>query len=412
MRWWLVSLAVSACVKFTPPDVVVDDALPIVPDAGPCETVSQTCAGELTLRSCIAVGVEPVDSECTWGCVTTGATGHCGALTPTGGALTAEQIDSTTFGGLADFTLSGTIDSTSGTFNGAVPANVDVSLGAGVVVFRFKSLLIDGPVNLVGSRAIVLVAAGPISVTSTITGTSCGLGSAGPGGFLGANANTAAAGPGGGLGGGGGGGAGGGHAGLGGSAGNNLGGSAFGDAAITTLVGGGAGGGGSGGGNSGRGGGGGGALQLVSNTGIAVSSLAAINLGGCGGRGAPSSNDGGGGGGAGGTVLLEAPQITVAGTIAVNGGGGGASGTSIAGENGRASRAQASGGTGDTADGARGASGSTTAGTTTNNGGGGGAIGRLRFTTRTGAVTVDGATLSPDLGDVATPATVAIANIQ
>jgi hypothetical protein len=177
----------------------------------------------------------------------------------------------------------------------------------------------------------------------------------------------------------------------------------YGDAAITRLIG------GSGGGtNSGTqctpdlGGAGGGALQLTSAMSISITGT--VLASGGGGRGSTdcgqSDVNSGAGGGSGGAIVLQAPAIMLGGVVAANGGGGGGSsstgsGNANPGDDGGAGSAQANGGTGPRAAGGKGgsASGDPTAGggstCGTNGGGGGGAAGRIAIAgtlTSTGVV--------------------------
>ena len=69
-------------------------------------------------------------------------------------------------------------------------------------------------------------------------------------------------------------------------------------------------------------GGGGGGLQLVGET-IIVTSSGEVTASGGGGRGAEDEAAGGGGGGSGGAVLFHADGLTIAGVITANGGAGG-----------------------------------------------------------------------------------------
>lgn len=400
-----------------------------VPDAGPCAEVSASCVSGTVLRSCTTVGVAATDTECAWGCVSSG-TPRCGALHPAGGGALAADLDPTTFSGLVDSVMSGTttIDSTNGTISGLAPTQFEHHLAPNdIAVFRFKKLHMAGSIQLVGSRAIVLAANETITIDGNIDARGCTLSlqTPGPGGFRGAAVDVDATGDGGGFrstdeGGGGGGG----HGGRGGAGGFDqsvgLGGMPFGPTAgIPTLLRGGGGGGGGSGGNGGAGAGGGGALQLVSNIEIRVASTGGINAGGCGGgQGAGGGGDGGGGGGGGGAVLLEAPIIQIDGAIAVNGGGGGGGDGGGNGAPGSSSRDPAAGGS----RAGQGAAGSTSidgaAGTGTaaapedKTGGGGGGIGRIRFHTRVGAATVDNTKLSPALFDSATTCTQGVAAVQ
>jgi hypothetical protein len=421
--WAAVGVVAAGCFyKPAPPsdqaaiDAAVLDAT--VPDAGTCVQASAECLGGTVLRSCSGAGVASIDTTCGWGCNSAG-TPHCGTIVPAGGAVTSADLDPT---GVTAMTVAGAvIDGDAGTIAGISAAGFRFRIGSGVAIFAFKSLEITGTVTLAGAHPIALVADGIISIGGQLDVRGpCTGNAAGPGGGAGGNGLA----PGGGMGGGaagstGQGGGGGGYGGVGGrggktSGGGPAGGVAFGAPAITVLVGGG---GGGGGGDSARvGGGGGGAIQLVSNGAISVAGT--INAGGCGGHGATTSSAGGGGG-AGGTILLEAPQVTISGHVAVNGGGGGGGDLNSGdGSPGTADRVAAAGGTYTSGVGAggQGAAGATFDGSegggSSKSGGGGGALGRIRITTRTGAVTTIGAIMSPALSDPSSRATAAPANVQ
>ena len=388
-----------------PPDVQL-------PDAGSCVAVEASCASGTVLRDCTTVGQSPMDIECPWGCVASAGPvpAHCGVIVPSGGAVTASDLDPT---GLLDIELQGTVDGSTGAISGlrgpgaGVIAGIGYEVKNGVAVFRFRSLHVVGVVALGGTRPIAFVANGEVVIDAVIDarGAPACLGrSGGPGGAAGGLKNDPGGGPGGGEGmsnnneGGGGGG----HGGDGGDGGGESdGGDRFGDDRISVLRGGGGGGGGGGGNNAGQGGGGGGALQIVSNARVTIAATGGINAGGCGGDSGDGGNDGGGGGGAGGAILLEAPVVTIGGILAVNGGGGGARTAAAIGANATLDRIPAPGGTG-TGTGGAGAAGGERDGSpgTGITGGGGGGIGRMRFHTRTGMASVAGAaTLSPALTD-------------
>ncbi len=262
-------------------------------------------------------------------------------------------------------------------------------------------LIVDGDASIAG-QILFDGGAGSDGEGSALAG-----GTAGPGGFPGADGCSGhqctgldGPGPGGGSGGtrngdqaGAGGGAG--HAGLGGDGGDGLNGAGFfgddGGAGGSTypaegpwlepLVGGSGGASGadgSGGYGSGPGGGGGGALQITVRGSLTVGGT----LGASGGRGGePDGNHGAGGGGAGGGILLEARTLGVSGSLLVEGGRGGdnASCNSFGG-------AGASGGVldGDAGDDGSGCGGS----------GGGGGGGRIRLRSLSGADCAMG-TISP-----------------
>lgn len=356
-------------------------------------------------------------------------------------------------------TTNGTIDTDTGTITGlgglafhTMPA-VDCGGGAmiGIGVFAFAAVTIPAGIRMrvVGSRALAIVAAGPIHIDGVIdasSGLECGVNAprcAGPGGFMGGNFDAfapergggpsggrpgySANGPGDESGGGGGGacaaGGKGGDAGpsyLGGS-----GGEASMPAALVPLCG------GSGGGAGGpasfagdpgaRGGGGGGAIQIVSNTEIAFGgALGGITVAGAGGQGdkAQTIDDGAGGGGAGGAILLEAPTITLAaGAVLVangGGGGGGYNNTLVAtdgSESTIASTSAAAGGPG-VRRGGNGGAGTTNAGEAApgpvgdGGAGGGGATGRIRLNTRSASASLAGV-VSPAIGTCTTQGTIA-----
>jgi hypothetical protein len=422
----------SACGGDAPPSI---DAT--MPDAGPCLDLNASCAGDV-LRTCSGPGAAVEEQLCTWGCNVLGGAPRCNRVVPTGGGVTPDHALPASFEGIrADFSLSGFIDGSVGTINGATAASLQLGfeLTNGIGVFRFNTLSI-GVVRLVGTAPVALVADGPIAIEAGIiaTGlceTSPDIAGAG-GGNGGANSGDDGLLIGGGNGaanadGGDGGGAGGGWGGTGGeSGGGEHGGVSSGDATIVVLRGGGGGGAGSGTDVQGfRGGGGGGAIQLVSNTRIELVGSGSINAGGCGGKRGRGLDDQGGGGGAGGTIVLEAPSITFAGlanVLAVNGGGGGGGGggTSEDGGDAKLSREAAAGGRSDNNGGAggAGAAGATIDGTdglagtsVQRRGGGGGAAGRIRIHTRDGTATINGV-LSPGLADPQTTATLGIAVVQ
>lgn len=400
------------------------------PDLDLCAAPSTSCASDTVLRTCAAEGATAVETECAWGCVSAAATARCGTLMPAGGVITPLDFDPA---GLADIVLTDTtINTDDGEILGVRPRDPGVKNGidfqkpGNASVFRLKSLRITGTVLLAGRRAIAIVAQEAITLEGLVDGRGdpiCANAGkdAGPGGFDGGNAKSNAAGPGGGAGtsAGDSGGGGGGHGGTGGTGGGTggAGGLAFGRAELSMLVGGGGGGGGGSGNASGTGGGGGAALQLASGTSITIAATGDINAGGCGGDQGDGGSDGGGGGGAGGTILLEAPRIVIAGRLAVNGGGGG----TRLGFGGHATlgRTPAPGGIAPTTangNGGPGGAGATLAGGMPVGGtfgAGGGAVGRMRFHTREGTVTVEaGAVLSPALDDSPTTTTQAPARVE
>jgi hypothetical protein len=258
------------------------------------------------------------------------------------------------------------------------------------MVFGFSEIHIPAgvTVRIVGTRAAVFLASGPVLIEGIIELSggrdACPehqeLFCAGPGGFEGGRSAEVNPQSGFGPGGGGGGysdnpivndetgGGGGGHAAAGGWGGNESpgtlpggrGGEWYGNPTIEPLCGGSGGGGGGGGvsgGMSSHGGGGGGAIQILSATSIVIdcsSGPCGIHASGAGGQADHHTNfdDGGGGGGAGGAILLEAPSVTVGDhAYLVAGGGGGAGGYNNGadcndGQNGPFARQRAAGGFG------------------------------------------------------------------
>ncbi len=409
MHRQLVVLALIGCSGDPPPSA---DAPPIS-DSGACLGTSATCEGDV-FTTCVAAGETPVQETCGWGCETAG----CKRVTPTGGAAVRADLFPLSLGALAELSLSGTLDGSTGRINGidASAMNIDYKLVNGIAVFRGRLLAIGG-LKLQGTVPIQLLSDGPLTVDGTLDATgSCGIGSpelAGAGGGNGGlTSGTTGALIGGGVGGPGGGG-GGGWGGVGGATGAGaLGGISTDDPTVITLRGG-AGGGAGAGSTTFQGGGGGGAIQLISNTSITIAVAGNINAGGCGGRKGTAADDEGGGGGAGGTIVLEAPVVTLASgrVIAVNGGGGGGGGAGATdGGAGQLSRNAAVGGNAGTTGGPGGAGAAgaiidgTAGGAGTLAGGGGGAAGRIRINTRGGTAVIEGV-MSPAFDDPATTAT-------
>ncbi len=402
------------------------------PASEPCPTLSSSCQGATTLLSCSAIGEAPLPTECPWGCLDTPA--RCGRLNPSGGGATTTDLDA--LDGLDDVTLTDAeITGDDGMITNASSANFTHDLRGpsnSIAVFRFRRLTISGDLRLLGTTSIVLIADEQISVNGIIDARGpCGAGDEapepGPGGFAGGLTSQAPGlGPGGTAGGastaGGGGGGNGGAGGRGGNTASNNAGGVLGDDAISILRGGGGGSAGGGGSGFGRGGGGGGAIQLISNTAVVFGAGSGINAGGCGGDGDSGGGaDGGGGGGAGGTILIEAPQISGTSTLAVNGGAGGSGGQG-AGDTGEAGQLSLVAAIGQPAGGSAGAGGNGAAAAVLDGtpgisvsgqdgGGGGGGIGRIRFTTRTGELSLTGE-MSPALTDVPTTASSEIAEIE
>lgn len=407
----------------------------VVPDASACVDLSVQCVGEVTLRTCATVGEQPTDTTCTWGCLA-GGPAHCAVLEPTGGLITTADLapDDLLFD--TQVATDVVLDDSGQISGGVRPSGTGVINGIAwevrgqLSVFRFKSVELQGAVTVTGTRPVVIIADGPITLRSVFDARgNCNGNDAGPGGSSGGNTAADANGSGGGRRGGnagtgtvsGGGGGGGGASGSpGGDAGNGItggaGGPAFGDLTITTLVGGGGGGGGGRPGDGGAGGGGGGAVFLISNTLVAISNPGGINAGGCGGNHGQGSIGGGGGGGAGGAILIEAPVLLLDGGLAVNGGGGGGASSGNDGQDGALATTSASGGPsliGGT--GGNGGAGSSLSGSAgmdnAHSGGGGGAVGRIRINTRTGSLQIAGFT-SPPLDVPGSTATTGVATVK
>lgn len=412
-----------------PADVPADTA---APDAGVCAAASVMCASSDTLRTCSSPGVPAVDTTCNWGCIADTSGPHCGLLAPTGGAATSSDTDTQSFAQLVDVTMpSGTtISGDDGSISGlrgagtGVVSGIDYKVASAnqtVAVFRMKSVMISGPVTIVGVHSIVIIADVALSVDGIVNSQGNCLLQTSPGGFPGGATSATGPGPGGGAGpiGGTGGGGGAGYGGRGGQGGvNGIGGSGgpmSGDAAVSMLVGG-SGGGGGGGANA-FGGHGGGAIQLITNGTLTLTG--GINAGGCGGRG-PNSGGGGGGAGAGGTIVLEGKTVRIAGALAVNGGagGGGGNGASRGGDAtldrnfamGGASTSGSSGGNGAVAGRP---DGDPAGSTNVDGGGGGGGLGRIRVNTQLGTAAIDpNAILSPAPNDTGTTFSQGVTQVQ
>jgi hypothetical protein len=409
----------------------------MLPADGPslCSGQSTMCSADTsTLITCPASGQMATSTPCSWGCVASGSAAHCGALQPTGGAVTGGDF----VGGAMDGSLATVVvDTDQGKIGGMTWPWFHTHNNVGI--FSFGNLVIGGGVTFVGSNAVAFVANGDITIDGVVDarGSGCTNGGAdrvaGPGGSTGASpAQTGAgSGSGGEAGDDSAGGGGGGYGGAGGSGGYftdstqaGAAGTSWGSAPISVLAGGG-GGGAASDPNGGPGGGGGGAIQFVSNTTIKLGSNGGINAGGCGGV-AANGTHGGGGGGAGGAIVLEAPTLTIAGKIAANGGGGGGGDTPGAtdGSAGKLGSGAAAGGAGHNAsgdeDGGSGGANATFAGATAGNGGGhggggGGGVGRIRLNSRQGSATTTlstGFVISPDPSAPNSPATIAAARIQ
>ncbi len=419
-------------------DAALDPDVLVIPDAGPCQAIGATCEAGVVLRECLAIGEQPIDTTCAWGCLDNDGA-HCGALVPGGGAVL--DTDLSPAAALSEITIqlpSTVLDTDTGSITNLRAAGQGVSSGIeyatrnNVGVFRVKTLNVDGLLLIRGSRSAVIIATeGAIVISNVIDARGTCIGNdAGPGGSRGGNSGSDGQGPGAGKrgqaagsdasgGGGGGHGADGSRGGLGGATQGGPLGASYGNAEITILRGGSGGGSGGRAGDGGPGGGGGGAIQLISNTRIAIVAGGGINAGGCGGDHASDATGGGGGGGSGGAILLEAPIVVLDGGLAVNGGGGGGGRSGMRGADGLLSVTRAAGGTaiaaGDGgAGGAVGAlSGDQGGDDNSCGGGGGGAVGRIRIHTVSGTAQI-GATgfTSPTLIEPGTSTTQAPAMVH
>ena len=389
-------------------DSLALDASIDAPPPPQCTAPSATCLDAVTLSTCAAADATPAVTTCNWGCLSTG-TAHCGQLAAHGGAVQSNDLTAQAGAGITINTPV-VFNTSDGSITG-LTADYSHVMRGNVQIFRFHALAINAAISFAGNNSAAIVADGAISIAgiADVRGP-CGTmpKNPGSGGGAGGNGDNAGQGMGGGgtSGGKNDGGGGAGYGDVGGQGGNNGGaaGIAYGDAAISVLVGGSGGGGGHNGGHSG--GGGGGALQLASNTSVTIGAQGGINAGGCGGTStANDGNGGGGGGGAGGTILIEAPIVTVDGALTVNGGAGGGDKTN--GGSATLDRTMAMNGDGG---GAGGAAATPNGLPGTSPGGGGGAVGRIRITTRTGAVTVNN-TMSPAFADPGSTATNAPATV-
>jgi hypothetical protein len=230
--------------------------------------------------------------------------------------------------------------------SGTLDTGIDSTCGHLVDVTGVQTCVIVGTtidiatgvrVRAIGTRPLLLVAAGALTIAGELDAGSQRAGASGPGAPSGACAGLVSAAA---DNGGGGGGAGGSFVGAGGNggigdsgdsatpAGSAHGGAAAGGMVPTVLRAGcrgGIGGDAGGGSTSGAAGRGGGAVYLIAGTEIQISGLVTAYGGGGGGG---DERAGGGGGGSGGMIGLDAPVVTVAasGVVAANGGGGGEGG--------------------------------------------------------------------------------------
>ncbi len=405
-------------------DAILDSAIDAARDAGSactCLGANQlSCAGQLT--------------NCDLGCED-GPPARCTSVVPSNGVVvsTAGTSPITVVDSVVVNTDTGSITSArpggSGNIDGIVYEQTSFE-GVPLGVFAVQSLNVTaaGTITFTGSRAVVVVVAGDITIAGLVdasahcpgnVGVGCGAVGGGNGGTVAVAATGCGPGGAGQLSTGvadGGGGGGGGEAGGFGGGGPVSSGANPGPACIATTLeplGGGAGGGvgNPDGTDLGNGGGGGGAIQLSSLGGtITISGqILAQGEGGGGGASINAGGGGGGGGGAGGGVLLEAASVHVSGVIAANGGGGGGGGTQTAsgtpGENGSDDAQAAQGGRAGSPASGIGGNGGCAASNATNGGGalmigdagggGGGGVGVVFVRARTSML---GGTISPAAG--------------
>lgn len=336
----LATLAACGNVTSDKPDA----ATPVdaVADGPPtCPLGAMTMCTATSLVTCDGQGHVTHTEACLLGC--NDAAKRCNKVNPSNGF--ANSFDEAS--GASDLALDGpaTIDTDAGTVidstgqRSVLGAAITVGLPVGVFVLKTKSFTTGGNVTVVGTRALVVVAAGDVTIKHVFS-VSARTQNSGPGAILDDNAcaggSTAGTTSSGWAGAGGGGfGTAGGRGGTGGSP-MLAAGTAGGVSGTTELVplrGGCPGGRDINSGADYTAGGGGGALQLVSGTKIELGDNGFITANGSGGGkykgnllfcgiGAPCGH--GDGGGAGGAILLEAPLVDVGalGGIVANGGGG------------------------------------------------------------------------------------------
>jgi len=400
----------APAIRDAPVDVTM------IPDSGICPSIITTeCVTPDTVRVCEQAGSNAVDYVCPFGCILPADNfSRCADIVPFSGSADHTDTNSFELATLADVTFSGattingddgSITNVRGPGGGTINGTTYVKMPGAQAIFRMKSLMITGPVTVVGVSSITIIVDGPLVVSNVIDDRDCGSVNS-PGGWDGGAVNASGAGLGGGGAGSGQGGAGGAgfgaHGGLGGTSGGGAGGIA---STIGALDGGPGGGGATVQGATG--GHGGGAIQLISNSTLTIGAGAGINAGGCGGHAATSGGGGGGGGGAGGLIVLQAKAVHITGALAVNGGGGAGGGTGAGnGFDGALGRNTAAGGvsTDGAAGGAGGAAQTGVGGPGTTGaqfgGGGGGGVGWILVNTLSGSATIDAnAVLSPGPND-------------
>jgi hypothetical protein len=396
------------------PDITyVPDVWPDAPLETPCTDGESLCDDD-ALELC-ADGVWQVSESCALGCHERQL--RCLAFVPSNVPSEVAQLMETV---TAELVVDSSVtldtdkeDEAAAMLGEAVSyAVVEQDNGPELCVLAMASLDIRPGATLraVGSRALVLLVSGEVSIAGTLDVGGYGNQPGAGGGDVGQSSvgspEACAGGDGEGEGyrdSGGGGGGHGGAGGFGGQAGSGedvasrgAAGEAHGNDDLTPLRGGCGGGNGSGsrGGDS-SGGAGGGAVQVSSATAVRVTGIGGIAAGGGGGAGGRPSHAGGGGG-AGGAVLIEAPLVEIENNviIAANGGGGGGGGTNIEagidGPDGGFSFVESPGGAagagGTGSDGAAGGFYKTHDGNSAlpaifNAGGGGGSVGRIRINT-------------------------------
>ncbi len=304
-------IVLGACYAPTPPANV------------PCSTDSHCPTGQTCLATGVCSGGRELDAQlgsdgppiadAAPGCFGIGLVTVCPPTLPVTDLVTMDQlaIDTDNSARCSMIVQSGTVASC-------------------VVIARDITVPVNKKLTGVGSRPLVILATGTLTIAGLVDVASKGNGMIGaaarascPGALTGAAAQPPT--------GGGAGGAGGSLGMLGGAGGKGALGSMGGtpqDVADPVMLAGGcpggAGGVGGSSGGGGKGGAGGGTVYLIAGTRIAISGV--VNASGTGGGAGTSglgSGGGGGGGGAGGFIGLDAPQIDITGQVFANGGGGG-----------------------------------------------------------------------------------------
>ncbi|MCW5807274.1 MAG: hypothetical protein KIT31_33270, partial [Deltaproteobacteria bacterium] len=195
--------AADASVNAPEPDaiVVADAYIPDASASGCLQPNTLECAGPV-LRRCEAVGSQPIDTTCAWGC-SSNPQPHCAKLQPSGGAVTATDLDDpqNQLGNVAiNAIVQGPINTSDGSITGVrqsgqgVKNGIDFTVRNGVGIFRMKSLTVDGDLGtlqVVGTNALAIVATGNVTFKTRMNlAGACTTTAAGPGGGTGGAAQT------------------------------------------------------------------------------------------------------------------------------------------------------------------------------------------------------------------------------